>query len=175
MKVKEINYILLSKIMLPLGLVICFAAYQLYFKTGIESYRRYAGLSQENTASGLSISPAYSDSREAAVSSLYRRFLVDTLAWKNDLWNQCAKLSQQFNCSVSAFPEMRLMESEQQTVLRQEVVFNGDFHSLLSLQHALDTIRNIGLVGGLSYSRTPRVLQTTLKIQLLALPGRRNP
>ncbi len=175
MKVKEINYVLLSKVMLPLGLVIGFAAYQYCFKIGIENYRRYAGLRQENTASGLSISPAYSVSREAAVSSLYRRFLVDTLLWKNDLWNQCAKLSQQFNCSVAEFPELSLMESEQQTVLRQEVVFNGDFHSLLALQHALDTIRNIGLVGGLSYSRNPRALQTTLKIQLLALPERRNP
>lgn len=175
MKVKEINYVLLSKVILPLGLVIGFAAYQYCFKIGIENYRRYAGLSQENTASGLSISPAYSVSREAAVSSLYRRFLVDTLLWKNDLWNQCAKLSQQFNCSVAEFPELSLMESERQTVLRQEVVFNGDFHSLLALLHALDTIRNIGLVGGLSYSRNPRALQTTLKIQLLALPERRNP
>lgn len=174
MKGREINYLLLSKVMLPLGLVICFAAYQSCFKPGLENYRRYSGLNQENTAVGLSISPAYSATREVAVSSLYRRFLVDTLLWKNALWNHCAMLSQQFNCSVEAFPELRLMESEEQAVLRQEVVFNGDFHSLLALQHALDTIRNIGLVGGLTYSRNSRVLQTTLKIQLLALAERRN-
>ena len=174
MRAKEINYVLLLKVLLPLGLMIGFAAYQYSFKPSMENYRRYSALKQENIVAALSISPAYSITREAAINRLYRRFLVDTLAWKNDLWNQCANLSQRLNCSVEAFPELRLMEREQHTLLRQEVIFNGDFHSLLALQHALDTIGNIGLIGGLSYSRNSRALQTTLKIQLLAIQKRRN-
>lgn len=170
MKAKGLNFRLLLKLIFPIVLLFCLAAYQLAFKKTWESYQVYKELDDvANGAESLSISPAYSAAREEGIDALYRRYMVDTLTWKNQLWNQCAVLSQRYDCSVQGFPEWRTVAYGPTEMLRQEVVFNGTFHNLLRLQYALDTMQNVGLIGGLSYIKKERDLQTSLRLQLLGM------
>jgi hypothetical protein len=170
MKDSKLNFRLLLKLMLPIVLLFCIAAYQLAFKKTWKSYQVYKELGDvARGAEDLSISPAYSAAREEGIDALYKRYLVDTLSWKNQLWNQCAILSQRYDCSVQGFPAWRQVAYGSTAMLRQEIVFNGSFHNLLRLQYALDTMRNVGLIAGLSYIKKERDLQTSLKLQLLGL------
>ena len=170
MKDSKLNFRLLLKLIAPLMLLFCVAAYQLAFKKTWESYKVYKELEDvAQDAEDLSISPAYSAARETGIDALYKRYLVDTLSWKNQLWNQFAVLSQRYDCSVQGFPAWRPVVYGSITMLKQEIVFNGSFHNLLRLQYALDTMQNVGLTGSLSYIKKERDLQTSLKLQLLGL------
>ena len=170
MKASGINFKLLLKWIIPLGIMLCLAAYQLAFKKTWERYQAYQELSDaEQSAEALSVSPGYSVKRAVAIERLYDRYLVDTLQWKNQIWAQCAVLSQRYDCSVQGFPVWKEASYDGTTLLKQEVVFNGSFHNLLKLQYALDTTSHIGLLAGLSYTRNQRDQQTTLRLQLLGL------
>ena len=170
MKANALNYRLILKFIVPIILLLVMAAYQLAFKKTWESYQQYRELNQaDQQADALSISPTYSASREQGITTLYTRYVVDTLKWKNQLWNQCAVLAQKYDCSVQGFPEWRSVKYGKSMLLQQEIVFAGDFHNLLRLQSAMDTIKNSGLTGGLSYSRNARELKTTLRIRQLGL------
>jgi hypothetical protein len=174
MKVRGINFKLLLKWAIPLALLLCLATYQLAFKKTLEIYQAYQELNgAEQSAEALTVSPAYSIKREAGIEKLYDRFQVDTLTWKNRLWNQCAVLSQRYDCAVQGFPVWRPVSYGGTVLLKQEVVFSGSFHKLLKLQYALDTTKHMGLIGGLSYLRSQRDQQTTLKLQLLGLQPER--
>lgn len=174
MKARKLNCRLLVKLMIPLALLLGLVAWQLAFKKTWEAYRKYSALSDTEdpagTLSALSISPAYSASRKKVVDVLYERYRVDTLNWKNQLWNHCAVLSGKYGCSVQTFPAWKPLNYNSTTLLRQEVVFAGNYAGLLRLQQALDTLKGIGLLAGLSYIRNEREQQTSLKLQLLGLP-----
>lgn len=176
MKAKGPNFRLLLKWSIPIGILFCLAAYQLAFKKTWESYQIYAELEQaEQSAEALSVNPGYSVKRQAGIRDLYGRYQVDTLKWKNQLWSQCAVLAQRYECAVQGFPAWKPVSYEEISLLKQEVVFSGSFHNLLKLQYALDTIKNMGLTSGLSYSRNAREAQTTLTLQLLGMQQQREP
>jgi hypothetical protein len=173
MKGKEINYVLLSKMLLPIFLLLCMLVYQLGIRNTISEYRRYIDMNTNDlNNSTLSISPAYSATRSAAVKNLYKRFLVDTTTWRDELWNQCAVISRKFNCSVQGYSEPRVINQFEKRITVQEVTFNGRFPDLWKLQQTLGRQQGLGLVGGLTYQREPRSSTTTLKLQLFAMSNR---
>ncbi|HKG08718.1 MAG TPA: hypothetical protein VKB19_19770 [Pedobacter sp.] len=170
MKDNKVNYHLLLKLILPAGLLLCFTAYQLAFKKTVESYLTYTILKDAASEEDpLSVSPAYSAVREARIDTLYNRYRVDSLSWKNQLWNHCAVLSREYDCTVQGFPAWTHLASGSYTLLKQEVTFNGNYFNLLRLQRAMDTLKNVGLTGALSYIRNQRDQYTTLKLQLFGL------
>ena len=170
MKAKGVNYRLVLKWIIPIMALVLLLCYQLAFKSTWKSFHEYQQLSElTDTDEAISVSPAYSLRREAGINELYKRYQVDTLKWKNRLWDQCAISSQRLDCSVQGFPAWKRVKYGDQVLITQEVIFKGSFHNLLKLEHALNTVKDIGLTGGLSFSKNEREKQTTLKIRLLGM------
>lgn len=171
MKNKALDYTLVLKLIVPIMVLLLLAAYQLAFKKTWQSYREYnllkaQGLNTEN----LSVSPIYTLARIKKVDELYSRFRVDTLGWKNALWNNGAGLSQKYACTINAYPPVKPVVFNGQQLYRQSIGFSGDFGNLLKLLHELSYMKNMGMLSGISYLKKPREEQVVLNVDLLALP-----
>ncbi|WP_316812820.1 hypothetical protein [Pedobacter heparinus] len=173
MKNKALDYTLILKLLIPMMLLLLLACYQLAFKKTWESYREYSLLKQQGQGTDrLSVSPIYTLARIQKVDELYLRFHVDTLAWKNTLWNNAAGLAQQHACMIHAYPPVKMLSYEQQQFYRQTIGFSGEFTSLLQLLRELSYLKNIGMLSGITYVKRPREKQLLLNVELLALPDK---
>ncbi|MBB5440948.1 hypothetical protein HDC92_004652 [Pedobacter sp. AK017] len=173
MKNKTLDYTLVLKLVIPLMLLLLLASYQLAFKRTWESYRTYTLLKEQGLGTDrLSVSPVYTLARIKKVDELYRRFRVDTLAWKNTLWNSAAGLAQKYACTINAYPPVKTVLYNQQQFYRQAMGFNGEFGNLQQLLHELSYLKNIGMLSGITYVKKPREKQLLLNVELLALPDK---
>lgn len=171
MKNKTLDYTLVLKLIVPILLLLLLGIYQLAFKKTWESYRDYALLkAQGANMENLSVSPLYTMARIKKVNELYSRFNVDTLGWKNVLWNHSAGLSQKYSCSINAYPPVKPISFNEQQFYKQSVGFSGEFGNLLKLLHELSYLKNIGTLSGISYIKKPREEQVILNVDLLAMP-----
>lgn len=170
MKNKTLDYTLILKLLVPMVLLLLLGLYQLAFKKTWESYREYRLLKQQGLETDrLSVSPIYTLARIKKVDELYRRFKVDTLSWKNTLWNSAAGLAQQHGCMIHAYPPVKMLSYGQQRFYRQAIGFSGGFSSLLQLLRGLSYLNNTGMLSGISYVKRPREKQLLLNVELLAL------
>lgn len=170
MKNKILDYTLILKLVVPILLLLLLVCYQLAFKKTWESYREYSLLKEQGLgANRLSVSPLYTLSRIKKVDELYQRFNVDTLAWKNTLWNNAAGLAQQHACMIHAYPPVKVVQYEQQRFYRQALGFSGEFGNLLQLLRKLSYLKNTGMLSGISFVKKPREKQLLLNLELLAL------
>lgn len=157
--------------MLPILLVLLVISYSLALKKTVQVYQNYTLLQSEATGSeNLSVSPMYTHSRIKAVNELYHRFQVDTLSWKNSLWNMGAGLSQKYNSTVKAFPPVKTATIQEQLYFKQNIAFEGDFPNLLKLLKEMSFMRNAGMPAAIKFGKKNREEQVTLNIDLLALP-----
>lgn len=171
MKAKRINYKILVKCSPLLALLLCVGVWQLALKKTWESYQKYLLLQDAVIQSSeLTISPGYTADRAQFIGSVYHRFEVDTMLWKNRLWNYCATLSQKNKLLVKAFPSWINVHLGNTGGLNQKIEFTGNFHDLLRMQRELDTISAVGRITGLSYKRASRDTQTTLILILTGIP-----
>lgn len=171
MKVKKISYRLLWKLVIPVLVLLCGVVYQLAIAKTLEQYHIYRQLMAENNQNELlSVSPVYTRERAEAVDQLYRKFLVDTLQWKDRLWNACAGYGARYGCTLQGFPAVRSGTGADSSLLVQEIVFSGRFHQLLRLQRSLDTLTDAGMLAGVSYVRDKQTGQVRLSMELAGLP-----
>lgn len=172
MKNKTLDYTLLLKLIVPIMVLLLLASYQLAFKKTWQCYQEYAVLKEQGaSAAHLSVSPAYTQERIKKVDELYARFNVDTLTWKNALWNHGAGLAQKYNTTIHAYPPVKLVAVGGEQFSKQSIGFTGGFENLLKLLHELSYLKNIGMLSGISYIKKPRAEQVVLNIDLLALPN----
>lgn len=171
MKNKALDYTLLLKLIIPLLALLLFACYQLAFKKTLDSYQEYTLLKEEGAnAENLSVSPLYTLARIKKVDELYGRFTVDTLGWKNTLWNISAGLSRKYASMINAYPPVKPVLFNEQQFYKQSIGFSGDFGNLLKLLHELSYMKQVGMLSGISYIKKPREKKVILNIDLLALP-----
>lgn len=171
MKLKILDYKLLLKLVLPLMALLVVASYYLAFQKTVMVYQNYALLkAQDGGSESLSVSPMYTMARIKQVDELYDRFKVDTLSWKNSLWNHGAGLSQKYGVSINAFPPVKAMILQDLPCFQQRIGFNGDFASLLKLTKELSLLKYTGMIAGVKYAKKNRDAQVSLTVDLLALP-----
>jgi len=171
MKAKGLNYKLLLKLMLPLAAAVIFAVYQLAISRSLEKYQAYHELiAEERPHDAVSVSPAYTRERAVVISKMYGKFLIDTLNWKNQLWDQCATYSSKYNCTLQDFPGVKQVNYEDQVLFTQTVVFRGSFQQLLRLQQNMDTLQQTGRITEVSYKMEKQTRQITLTMKLAGLP-----
>nr|WP_121273818.1 hypothetical protein [Pedobacter schmidteae] len=172
MKNKALDYTLLLKLIVPILVLLLLASYQLAFKKTWQCYGEYVVLKEQGTsAAHLSVSPAYTEERIKKVDELYSRFDVDTLGWKNALWNHGAGLSQKYSVTIHAYPPVKTVVIGGEQFNKQSIGFTGGFENLLKLLHELSYLKNMGMLSGVSYVKKPRTEQVVLNIDLLALPN----
>lgn len=171
MKNKELDYTLMLKLTGPVMALLLFVSYQLAFKKTVQRYQEYQLLKTE-AASGdnLSVSPLYTAARIKKIDDLYEKFLVDTLSWKNNLWNSSAGLSRKYPGMISAYPPAKSLLLNERQFFKQSIGFSGEFGNLLRLLHDLSYMKNIGMLSGISYVKKNRDKEVLLTVDLLALP-----
>lgn len=174
MKAKRWNYKLLLKLLLPLTAIMIFAVYRLAISKSLEQYQLCHELrTEDGQNAAVSVSPAYTRERTALISKMYDRFLIDTLSWKNQLWNQCATYSAKYNCTLQDFPGAKQMDYEDLVLFTQTIVFSGSFQQLLRLQQHMDTLSQTGRITEVSYKMEKQTRQITLTMKLAGLSGRK--
>lgn len=171
MRLRTLDYTLLLKLALPLMVLLLLASYYLAFKKTVTVYQSYALLKTQDLGSeSLSVSPMYTMARIKQVDELYDRFKVDTLTWKNSLWNHGAGLSQKYGVAINAFPPVKAMVLQDLLCLQQRIGFNGDFASLLKLTKELSMMKYTGMIAGVKYAKKNKDATLSLTVDLLALP-----
>lgn len=169
MKARSLNYSFLLKLMPVLILIVCLMMWQMFLKKTWESYSNFSLLNSESGMEALGISPAYTRQRVQDADKLYNRFLIDTISWKNRLWDRCAMFAQRLDCTVIGFPPKKNLKFEQADYLEQQIIFKGNYHQLIRLQNAVDTLKNIGVIGSLTYVHHTRDSLTTLSLQMIGI------
>lgn len=171
MKASATNYKMLLKYSPLLMLLLAAAVWQLALKKSWESYQEYRLLSSSSAQNGnWSISPGYTRSRMESISLQYKHFEVDTLRWKNQLWNHVALLAGKNQLLVKSFPAWSHAEFDQQAVLRQEVELVGSYPGLIRMQAELESIPGLGRISSLSYRKSRREENVTMSLILTGIP-----
>gem|GEM_PF-6740904 len=154
-----------------MALLLAIGVWQLALKQTWENYQQYAVLEESATQSGnWSISPAYTGSRRQLVAKRYAAFEVDSLRWKNQLWNQVAVLAAKNELKVKSFPVWTHAVVGELSILRQEVELGGAYGGLLRMQAELDTLPGIGRITALNYRKSPRDQEVTMSLILTGIP-----
>jgi len=170
MKAKTVSFTLLLKLILPLAAVILFICYLFAIGPAIAVYKSYSSLKKIADGSGnLSVSPTFTASRKTQVDTLFKQFQVDTLKWKNTLWNCGAVLSRKFDCKIVAYPPLKSMLFNDRKVGKQSIGFNGDFISLLKIVNEIEHTKGIGKLNWLSYNKKNNDSKTTVMMELVGI------
>jgi hypothetical protein len=172
MKMKsKIDFRIVLKFSPVVGVLLCALLWSAALKKTWESYTTYAKLVQaDNESDKLSISPSFTADRAVKVSKLYHKFEVDTLKWKSKLWNHCATLGKKHNVSMRSFPPLEGSLSSKDSILIQKVELSGNYQGLIRLQHALESLADIGKITSLVYQKPIRESDVILTIFLTAVP-----
>lgn len=167
----KIDFKLVLKFSPVLGVLFCALLWSAALKKTWNSYTTYSKLMQvDNQSDKLSISPAFTAGRAAAVNKLYHKFEVDTLKWKSKLWNHCATLGRKHNVSMRSFLSLERSTSSKDSILIQKVEMSGNYHGLINLQYDLEALTDIGKITGLIYQKPIRESNVTLTIILTGIP-----
>jgi len=173
MKMKSsIDFKLVLKYSPVIGVLLCALLWSAAIKKTWNSYTSYTKLIQADNQHGeLSISPTFTADRAVSVNKLYNKFEVDTLKWKNKLWNHCATLGKKHHVSMRSFPPWERSISGKDSILIQKVELSGSYHELLALQQDLEVLKQIGKVTGVVYKKPVRESDVNLTIILTAIPA----
>lgn len=170
MKSRTIDYTLVLKLLAPILLLLALAVYYLAARPTYAVYRQYreqCGSEQLNAS--LSVSPGYTAKRIHQVDKLYRRYQIDTLSWKNELWNAASGLSAKHHCNITAYPGVKKALFNDQNLFIQRIAFSGQYAGLMRLLQEAENLKHFGVVTSIRLSRKPRTDYTSLQVDFTGI------
>jgi|GEM_PF-2528215 len=166
-KNKVLDYVLLLKGSIPMMVLVAFGLYYFAISKTVDTYSAYQLLKKAEGKDAIGVSSGYTARRAAEVDRLYQRMEVDTLHWKNRLWNYTAELSRAHACPVASYPPVVPLNIMDQPLLMQTLAFKGNFKSLMQVLEAISKERNIGLVHSVRFRKKARDKDIVLSIDML--------
>lgn len=162
---KAFGLVWISRFIMPLGLVLLVVVYILALRPTISVYQKYnQGCMEQNKGGMLSVSPGYTASRSQQIQLIYGHFTIDTLNWKNQLWNTASRLSRKYECNVTTYPVFSRELVGRLNLFRQKIGFSGSYFELIKLLDELERHKGLGKVSSLQFSRKPREVQLIMEI-----------
>lgn len=170
MKDKQLDFLLVQRFIIPILLLVLLGVYYLALRPTIGVYQSYhTGCSLTETGAALSVSPGYTAQRITQVNGLYNRYRVDTLSWKNTLWNSASGLSGKYGCKIIAYPAWRKILYQERQVFVQRIGYSGNYSELIKLLREAEVLKNAGVVTAIRLGRKPREANTTLQIEFTGI------
>jgi hypothetical protein len=167
MKNRAADYVLLLKLSIPLMLLLGFGLYYFAFSKTLDSYTAYRTLKSAEGMEAVSVSRSYTERRAREVDVLYRRLEVDTLRWKNALWNCASALSKTHASMVASFPPVQSLVVQDKPLAMQTVGFKGSFKDLMLLLKDISQLKDIGLPHSLRLVKKARDKEIVLTIDMV--------
>ncbi len=171
MKNKAQDYVLLLKLSIPLMVLVALGLYYFAVSKTVDTYSAYQDLKKMEGKDAIEVSSGYTARRAGEVDRLYKRLEVDTLQWKNRLWNYTSELSKAHACPVASYPPTAQLKILDQPLLMQTLAFKGSFKDLMHLLKTISQEKNMGLVHSLRFRKKNRDKDIVLSIDMVGKGG----
>lgn len=132
-------------------LVLFWICYQLAFKRTIEAWQLHSQLNSQLTRQAdVSYQPGYLERKNSNLSRIIASFRIDSVMFRSNTITEIAALAEKEDAKLSAVPTEQLYYHTEHYIL-QQVEFEGDSFSLISLLNTLQKANNIGYVRSVSF------------------------
>lgn len=166
MKNRTVDFVLLLKLRIPLLLLAGMVWYGLVLSNTWAEYTAYRNLRNTAGQETASVSRDFTGRRAGEVDLLYARMEVDTLRWKNALWNYASELSAAHTSSLNGFPPLERFSAGGQSFLKQTVAFKGHYKDLMQIMKALSQRQHMGLIQHIRMVKKARDKDIVLTIDM---------